>query len=105
MSTHRGATLVIDCLGTPGIGGAPLRASLDGTPIFLAWDRPQEFRLPAGRHGLEIAHEPVRWPFGANKLSNSIELRNGFRYYLRYIPRLVPTFKPKVQMIVDRPAG
>lgn len=102
MSEPRTATLVVECVGTPGIGGAPIRASLDGAPLFLAWDRPTTVVLPAGRHGIEICHEPVRWPLGANRLANSLELRAGFRYHLVYVPRLVPTFKPKVRLLVDR---
>ncbi len=96
------AGLIIECRGTVGLGGAPIRARLDDQDLFLAWDSPQQFVVPAGKHGIEICHEPVRWPFGANKISNSIELNAGFRYYLTYIPRLIPTLPAKIEIRVDR---
>ena len=99
------ASLVIVCQGVPGLGGSPISARLDDEPIFLGWDVPAEFVLPAGQHGLDLSYEPLRWPFGANKLSNSITLNAGFRYTLTYTPRIIPTIKPKVSITVDRFSG
>lgn len=99
------ASLVIVCLGIPGLGGSPISARLDDAPIFLGWDIPAEFVVAAGQHGLDISYEPLRWPFGANKLSNSITLHAGFRYTLTYTPRVIPTIRPKVSITVDRFSG
>lgn len=96
------AALIITCQGVPGLGGAPINAKLDDQPIFLGWDEPSEFVVPAGRHGLDISYEPLRWPFGANKLSNAIDLHAGFRYTLTYTPRIIPTIRPKISITVDR---
>jgi hypothetical protein len=95
--------LVIVCRGLPFLGGAPITAAIDGEPVFLAWDKPSLFELSPGIHGLEISYEPIRWPFGANKLARSIELNAGFRYNLTYIPRLAPMLPPKIELLVDRP--
>ena len=103
--TEKLASLVIVCRGVPGLGGSPITARLDEQPIFLGWDVAAEFVVPAGVHGLDIAYEPLRWPFGANKLSNSITLNAGFKYTLTYTPRVVPTIRPKVTITVDRFSG
>ena len=102
MAESKMATLVLECVGTLGLGGAPITAELDDTPIFLGWDKPQSFELPAGRHGLRISHEPIRWPFGANKLARSIDLNAGFRTTIRYVPRAAPMLPPKLVITVDR---
>lgn len=99
------STLVIECVGVLGLGGSPISATLDDQPIFLAWDRPQTFTLAPGRHGLRISHEPIRWPFGANKIARSIDLHGGFRYTLRYIPKAAPFAPAKLVLDVDRPAA
>lgn len=103
--SERHASLVIVCRGVPGLGGSPITAKLDDAPIFLSWDQPEEYVVPAGVHGLDISYEPLRWPFGANRLSNSITLHAGFRYTLTYTPRVVPTIRPKVTIDVDRYRG
>lgn len=95
--------LVITCRGIPFLGGAPIRAAIDGEPVFLGWDKPSTFELAAGRHGLEITYEPIRYPFGANKLARAIDLHGGFRYNLTYIPRLIPNLPPRIDLVVDRP--
>lgn len=95
--------LVITCRGIPFLGGAPITAAIDGEPVFLSWDKPTTFELAPGRHGLEISYEPIRYPFGANKLARSIDLNGGFRYNLTYIPRLIPNLAPKIELVVDRP--
>jgi hypothetical protein len=100
--SERKASLVLVCRGVPGLGGAPISARLDDALIFLGWDTPSEFIVDAGVHGLDISYEPLRWPFGANKLSNSITLQPGFRYTLTYTPRVIPTRAPKVSIDVDR---
>jgi hypothetical protein len=100
--SERFASLVITCQGLVGLGGAPITASLDEQAIFLGWDIPAEFVVPAGVHGLKISYEPLRWPFGANKLDNSITLNAGFRYVLTYTPRIIPSAKPKITIDVDR---
>jgi hypothetical protein len=96
------ATLVLECVGILGLGGSPISAELDDVPIFLAWDRPQVFDVEPGRHGLRISYEPIRWPFGANKLARAIDLNGGFRTTLRYIPRIAPMLPPKLIITVDR---
>ena len=103
--SDRLASLVLLCRGVPGLGGSPITAKLDDTAIFLGWDQACEYVVPAGVHGLEISYEPLRWPFGANKLSNSITLNAGFRYTLTYTPRVIPTVRPKVTIDVDRFRG
>ena len=103
--SDRLASLVIICRGVPGLGGSPITAKLDDAPIFLGWDLASEYVVPAGVHGLDISYEPLRWPFGANKLSNSITLNAGFRYTLTYTPRIIPTIAPKVTIDVDRYNG
>ncbi len=100
--SERKASLILVCRGLPGLGGAPISARLDDVPIFLGWDTPSEFVVNPGVHGLDISYEPLRWPFGANKLSNSITLVAGFRYSLTYTPRVIPTWAPKVSIDVDR---
>ncbi len=96
------ATLVLECVGLLGIGGSPISAELDDSPIFLGWDKPQTFELAPGRHGLRISYEPIRWPFGANKLARSIDLNAGFRTTIRYVPRIAPMLPPKIEISVDR---
>jgi hypothetical protein len=98
----RTATLVVECVGRLGIGGAPIAASIDDTPVFLAWDQPQHFELAPGRHGFRIRHEPVRWPFGANPVARSLQCNAGFRYTVRYIPRAAPFLPAKLELVVDR---
>ena len=105
MTSDRKAALILVCRGLPGLGGAPISAKLDDVDIFLGWDTPAEFIVKAGVHGIDISHEPLRWPFGANKLSNSITLNPGFRYTLTYTPRVIPTLAPKVSIVVDRFGG
>ena len=100
--SERFASLVIICRGVPGLGGAPITAKLDDTPIFLGWDQAEEFVVPAGVHGLDLSYEPLRWPFGANKISNSITLNAGFRYTVTYTPRVIPTIRPKISIDVGR---
>ena len=102
MSSSKVATLVVECVGTLGLGGSPIKAELDDRSIFLAWDKPATFDLPPGRHGLRLCHEPLRWPFGANKLARSIDLNAGFRTTIRYIPRIAPMIAPKLEITVDR---
>jgi hypothetical protein len=102
MSAPRTATLVLDCVGTLGLAGAPITAELDDNPIFLAWDKPMSFELTPGRHGIRISYEPIRWPFGANKLARSVDLNAGFRTTIRYLPRLAPMLPPKLEITVDR---
>lgn len=102
MAGSRTSTLVLECVGTLGLGGAPITAELDDHPIFLAWDKPQSFELPAGRHGIRLSYEPIRWPFGANKLARSIDLNAGFRTTIRYRPRFAPMLAPKLEITVDR---
>ncbi len=99
------AVLVIECVGKLGLGGAPIAASLDDETIFLRWDTPSTFSLPAGTHGIRIAHEPLRWPFGANKIARALDLNGGFRYTLTYTPRAAPFQPGKLSLEVDRPAG
>jgi hypothetical protein len=103
--SERKASLVLVCRGVPGLGGDRCTAKLDDAPIFLGWDTPAEFVVNPGVHGLDISYEPLRWPFGANKLSNSITLHPGFRYTLTYTPRVIPTLAPKVAIAVDRYRG
>ena len=100
--SERFASLVIICRGVPGLGWAPITAKLDDTPIFLGWDQAEEFVVPAGVHGLDLSYEPLRWPFGANKISNSITLNAGFRYTVTYTPRVIPTIRPKISIDVGR---
>ena len=102
MADSRTATLVVECVGLLGLGGSPITAELDDLPIFLGWDRPQTFELAPGRHGLRISYEPIRWPFGANKLARAIDLNAGFRTTIRYVPRMAPMLPPKLKITIDR---
>ena len=102
MAATRTATLVLECVGVLGLSGAPISAAIDENAVFLRWDAPQTFTLPAGTHGIRISHEPIRWPFGANKIARALECNAGFRYTLRYKPRAAPFLPGKLELIVDR---
>jgi hypothetical protein len=93
---------VITCRGVPLLGGSPITARLDDEALFLTWDHPTSIELRPGRHGIDISHEPIRWPFGANKLSRSLDCNAGFRYHLEYVPRALPMLPPKIRLTVDR---
>jgi hypothetical protein len=97
------AVLVIECVGTLGLGGSPLFVSIDERAVFLRWDKSESFTLPAGTHGIRIHHEPIRWPLGANRIARSIDLNAGFRYTLRYTPVAAPFRPGKLNLEVDRP--
>ena len=102
MAESRTASLILECVGVLGLGGSPISAEIDEKPIFLRWDTPQTFKLSAGTHGIRISHEPIRWPFGANKVARALDCHAGFRYTLRYKPRVAPFLPGKLELVVDR---